>query len=181
MRDMLVLTINGPDRTGLVESLAAQISAVGGNWEESRMARLAGQFAGILLVTVDTARTDELVAALRGRGVEGVQVTGRGTEGLQVTVRTTKPTTPPATSTRVRLQLTGQDRSGIVRDVSRLLVERGINIEQRESEVVSAPMSGERMFTARIELLVPAKVTLGEVRACLESLASELMVDLAAA
>jgi glycine cleavage system regulatory protein len=171
MRDMLVLTINGPDRTGLVESVAAQIAAVGANWEESRMARLAGQFAGIVLVTVETSRTDELVAALRGR--EG--------EGLQVTVRATRPATPPATSARVHLQLTGQDRPGIVRDVSRRLVERGINIEELESEVASAPMSGERMFTARMELLVPAHVTLGDVRTSLEALASELMVDLSPA
>ena len=62
MRDTLVLTVIGPDRTGLVQSVAERITAVGGNWEESRMARLAGQFAGILRVTVDSARTDELVA-----------------------------------------------------------------------------------------------------------------------
>jgi glycine cleavage system regulatory protein len=168
MRDMLVLTINGPDRTGLVESVAAQIAAVGANWEESRMARLAGQFAGIVLVTVDTSRTDELVATLRGSD----------REGLQVTVRTTRPATPAPTSARVRLQLTGQDRPGIVRDVSHRLVDRGINIEELASEVTSAPMSGERMFTARMDLLVPGHVTLAEVRTSLESLAGELMVDL---
>jgi glycine cleavage system regulatory protein len=58
MRDSLVLTVIGPDRTGLVEALAERISAAGGNWEASRMAQLSGQFAGILLVTVDRARTD---------------------------------------------------------------------------------------------------------------------------
>jgi glycine cleavage system regulatory protein len=58
MRDMLVLTVIGADRKGLVQSLSERISAVGGNWEESRMARLAGQFAGILRITVDTHRTD---------------------------------------------------------------------------------------------------------------------------
>ena len=171
MRDMLVLTVSGPDKTGLVEALARQIAAVGGNWEESRMARLAGQFAGILLVTVETSRTDELVAGLRGLGAGG----------LQVTVHPTKAPSAPAPSTRVRLQLTGQDRPGIVRDVARLLVERGVNIEELESEVGSAPMSGEQMFTARLRLLVPAQISLDDIRARLESLASELMVDVAPA
>lgn len=167
MRDLLVLTVSGPDKTGLVEALARQIAAVGGNWEESRMARLAGQFAGIVLVTVETERTDQLVAGLRGLGAGG----------LQVTVHPTKPPAAPGASTRVRLQLTGQDRPGIVRDVSRLLVERGANIEELESEVGSAPMSGERMFTARLRLRLPAETSLDDIRARLESLASELMVD----
>ncbi len=45
----LVLTLIGPDRPGLVEAVAEPIAAHGGNWLESRMAHLAGQFAGIVL------------------------------------------------------------------------------------------------------------------------------------
>lgn len=167
MRDTLVLTIIGPDRTGLVESVAAQIAAVGGNWEESQMARLAGQFAGILLVTIDPARTDELVAAVRGLGGAG----------LDVTVRPTAPAAP-SPHTRAQLVVTGQDRPGIVRDVSRVIAERGVNVEELESEVASAPMSGEQMFRARYVLSVPAGFELAELRVRLEALAGELMVDI---
>jgi glycine cleavage system regulatory protein len=168
MRDTLVLTVIGADRTGLVESLAKPIAAAGGNWEESRMARLAGQFAGILLVTVEQSRTDELVAGLRGLEVVG----------LQVTVRPTTGAAHPPAAMPIHLELTGQDRPGIVRDVSRVLAERGVNVEELESEVASAPMSGERMFTARARLLVPPGLELADLRARLEALASELMVDL---
>lgn len=167
MRDTLVLTIIGTDRAGLVESLAAKIAEVGGNWEESRMARLAGQFAGILLVTVDSARSDELV-----RGVRGLDAAG-----LQVTVRPTAAPPRPA-GTHLRVEITGQDRPGIVRDISRILVERGANIEELESDVGSAPMSGEQLFSVRIEFLAPAGLDLGALRGKLESLAGELMVDL---
>src|ERR1051325_7003758 len=80
MRNTLVLTILAPDRTGLVELLAQRIAAAGGNWEESRMARLAGQFAGILLVTCEDARSDELVAAMRTLESAGLQVTARVTQ-----------------------------------------------------------------------------------------------------
>ena len=123
MRDMLVLTVSGPDRTGLVEALARKLAAIGANWEESRMARLAGQFAGILLVTCDAGKTDELASAVRDVG------------GLQVTVHRTAAAPPPVASRRLRLELTGQDRAGIVRDVSRLLLELGVNIEELESEI----------------------------------------------
>jgi glycine cleavage system regulatory protein len=166
MRDTLVLTIIGADKAGLVESLAAKIAAVGGNWEEAKMARLAGQFAGVCLVTVDTARSDELVRSLRALE-----------PALQITVRpTTAPTKP--SGVHVKLEITGNDRPGIVRDISKILNERGANIEELESEVGSAPMSGDQMFTVRIELRAPS-LDLADLRSRLEALAGELMVDMA--
>ena len=169
MRNTLVLTVLAPDRTGLVEMLAERIAAAGGNWEESRMARLAGQFAGILLVTCDAERSDEVAAAVRGLG----------SAGLQVTVRASPDASPGAApGTPLGLVLTGGDRPGIIRDVSRVLAERGVNVEELESEVSSAPMSGERLFTAHARLLVPPTLALADLRASLEKLAGELMVDL---
>jgi glycine cleavage system regulatory protein len=168
MRNTLVLTVLAPDRTGLVEMLAQRIAAAGGNWEESRMARLAGQFAGILLVTCEAARGDELVAAMRALESAGLQITAR--------VAQADPATAPGP--RIQLALTGTDRAGIIRDVSRVLAERGVNVEELESEVSSAPMSGERLFTAHARLRVPPTLTLAELRASLEKLAGELMVDL---
>ena len=168
MRDMLVLTVIGADRKGLVQRLAEQISAVGGNWEESRMARLAGQFAGILRITVDTDRTDELLAALRGLDAAGLEVTAQ---------KTTAPATEPA-AVAIRVELTANDRPGIIRDVSRILAERGLNVEELETEVKDAPMGGAPLFTARAEVRAPAGFQLHELRTQLEALGGELMVDL---
>lgn len=169
MRDLLVLTLIGADRTGLVQTLAERITAAGGNWEESRMARLAGQFAGILLVTIDAERTDALVASLRGLDADGLQVTVRPSAA---------PVTPTPSRATVRLQLTANDRPGIVRDVARIVAERGLNVEEFESEVTSAAMSGDRMFTARLRLRAPTELALADLRARLEALGGELMVDL---
>lgn len=168
-RSMLVLCVVGPDRTGLVQSIAETITAVGGNWEESRMARLAGQFAGILLVTVDAQKSDELVAQLRK--LESA--------GLVITVRPTEAPKTEAASIVLALSLTAHDRPGIVRDVSKLLAERGLNVEELETEVTSAPMSGEAMFTARARVRAPATTSLPDLRARLEALGGELMLDLA--
>ncbi len=169
MRTSLLLTVVGTDRTGLVESLARRIAELGGNWEEARLAHLGGQFAGIVLVTIDQARADELVASLRGLVGAGLQVTAHPAG---------KPA--PAAGTRVRIEVTGDDRPGIVREVSRVLAERGVNIEELESAVASAPMSGEALFRARATLLLPATVALADLRGALEALASELMIDLVA-
>lgn len=170
MRTNLLLTAVGADRTGLVESLAQRIAAAGGNWEESRLARLAGQFAGIVLVTIDSSRSDALIAGLRDLEASG----------LLVTARTIAPPAAAPNGTRVRLTVTGGDRPGIVRDVSRVLAERGVNVEELESSMASAPMSGEPMFVARARLLVPPALELSSLRTALEGLGNELMVDLAA-
>ena len=169
MRETLVLTVLGQDRTGLVEALAERIAAAGGNWEASHMARLGGQFAGILQVTVERGLVEALITSLRALDARGLQVVAR-----------TGEVPAPAAGARVRLHLTGDDRPGIVRDVSRILSERGVNVEEIESEVTSAPMSGEPLFKARAVLHVPAQVALADLRAGLEALAGELMVDLAA-
>jgi glycine cleavage system regulatory protein len=84
-----------------------------------------------------------------------------------------------AATIRVKLALTAHDRPGIVRDVSAILAERGINVEELESEVASAAMSGDRMFTARASVTAPASTSLADLRARLESLGGELMLDLA--
>ena len=61
--DHLVLTVIAKDQPGLVERLAQCVADHGGNWLESRMSRMAGQFAGILRVAVPAKAHAELVEA----------------------------------------------------------------------------------------------------------------------
>jgi len=167
MRVSLALTVIASDRPGLVERLAATVAAHGANWEASHMARLAGQFAGILLVTVESAASDALVAELRGLDAHG----------LTVTVHTSKAAAAPGGG-RVMLEVVGADRPGIVREVARVIAERGINVEELETEVSSAPMSGEPLFRARALLRMPPGASPQDLRSRLESLANELMVEI---
>jgi glycine cleavage system regulatory protein len=54
-----------------------------------------------------------------------------------------------------------------------------VNIEDLETDVSSAPMSGDMLFRARASLRVPATVTVERLRGILEALAGEIMVDVA--
>ena len=164
----LTLTLIGRDRPGLVSSLSACVASAGGNWLESRMARLAGHFAGILLVDVPEAEVDRLVAELRS--LEG--------EGLRAEVERGLRENSEALDRNLLLELIGQDRPGIVRDVTQVLAGRRVNIEELTTRVVSASFSGERLFEAQARLRVPADVPDEELREALETLANELMVDL---
>lgn len=168
MKTSVILTLIGPDRPGLVSAVSARASQCGANWMESRMAHLAGQFAGVVRLEADDEAVDALEAALHG--LEG--------EGLRVTVvRGGAPA--EAEVSRVRLELVGHDRPGIVRDISTVLARHAVSIVELESACESASMSGETLFRAKAELAVPVSADLGAIRADLEALANELMVDLA--
>ena len=166
MRKSLVLTVIGDDRPRIVEALADQVLAAGGNWEESRMSRLAGKFAGLLRVSVEAGRASELT-----RGLTALQ------GGLTIVVEETDET-PASAGPALRLELVGNDHPGIIRDISRALAQQRINIEELETGVASAPMSGELLFRARALVRLPPSVTVESLRVQLEALAGELMVDI---
>jgi glycine cleavage system regulatory protein len=166
MRTSLVLTVIGDDKPGIVEQLSDQILAAGANWEESRMAQLAGKFAGILRVSVEAANAEALRARLTTSN-PGLTVVVEGTgEKLESGFRT------------LRLDLVGNDHPGIIRDIARVLSHQQINIEELETDITSAPMSGETLFRARARLRTPPSLSLDWLRHRLEALAGELMVDL---
>ena len=139
----------------------------GGNWVESRMAHLEGQFAGLLRVQLPATGVEELRGALLDLEDDGIRIL------LSESAAPTGESTAP----RVSLELVGHDRPGIVREISAALAVRGINVEEFESRCTSAPMSGEALFHARAQLRVPDGQTLEEVRTTLEKIANELMVD----
>lgn len=166
MKTSLVLTVIGDDRPGIVEALADEVLAIGANWEESRMARLAGKFAGLLRVSVESDLAADLSARLRALQAN-----------LTVVVEETTDDPGPERRT-LKLELVGNDRPGIIRDISRALADQHINIEELETDVTSAPMTGDLLFRAQATLRVPPSVTLDTLRRQLEALAAELMVDL---
>ena len=164
----LVLTVIGPDRPGLVEALSETIAPYGANWLESRMSHLEGRFAGLLRVNIPQAHAADLVRALDELGARG----------LRVTVQATEPVSPVAETRALRLELIGQDQPGIIRQLSHVLAERRVNVDELDTSVTSAPMSGEPLFRARASLRVPGSVPIEELRETLEKIANELMVDL---
>jgi glycine cleavage system regulatory protein len=162
-----VLTVLGDDRPGLVSALSAPINAHGASWERSQMSRLAGKFAGIAVVSVADDRYDALVAELDLLAAEGLQVAHERTDEADAT-----------TSVRVALDLLGADRPGIVAEISAALAALDINIEELSTDVRDAPMAGGTLFEAHAVLDAPSAASTETLRARLEELADELMVDI---
>lgn len=164
------MTVIGSDRPGLVQGVAACVADHGGNWLESRMCHLGGQFAGILRVEVATDKADGLMRALQTLDKAGLRVILHSESGETMA--------PQPASTVVALELVGQDRPGILRAVSAVLASHGLNVEDLSSERVSAPMGGGTLFQATVQASVPASANLGALRADLEKIAADLMVDI---
>jgi glycine cleavage system regulatory protein len=163
----LILTVIGDEQPGLVSTLSAPVKERGGSWERSQMARLAGKFAGIVLIEVPEDRADLLVADL-------VALTS---QGLQVTVERTAQPAPQDTE-RLQLDLLGDDHPGIVAEISAALASQHVSIEELVTDVRDAPMSGGTLFEAHAVLTAPAGTSTDDLGSLLEGLAHELMVEI---
>ena len=168
MSNSIVLTVIGEDRPGIVETLSEVLAANGGNWTQSSMSVLAGQFAGLLLASVPAGKADACIAALEALDAEG----------LTVIARTTREPPQAQAFHEFLLELVGNDHEGIVRDITQALKSHGVNIEELETNVESASMSGGDLFKARVRLKAPVDVDPEQLQQDLEDIADELMVEI---
>jgi len=164
----LVLTILGQDRPGLVGQVSELVAAHGGNWVESRMAHLAGQFAGILRVEIEAEQAQALTEALAALN----------NEGLDSVVHTNGSSATESDLPLVRLELVGHDRPGIIRENSRVLAAQGVNVEELTTECGSAPNTGQPLFRATATLRLPAGASESKLRQAMEDVAADMMVDI---
>jgi glycine cleavage system regulatory protein len=162
-----VLTVLADDRPGLVSAISAPISAHGASWERSQLSQLAGKFAGIVVVSVAERRADALVAELTALEDQGLSISLQRTDG-------------PAerASVRLGLELLGDDRPGIVAEISSALADYDVSIEELVTDVRDAPMAGGTLFEARAVLVAPTTVSTERLGSLLEALGNELMVDI---
>lgn len=163
---MLILTVVGDDRAGLVAALAEVVTAHGGNWERSELAELAGTFAGIVEVSVPAESVEALTASLNE--LKGL-LTIAAHAGSDATSRVW-----PLMS----LTVLGNDRPGIVKEISGALSRHQLSIEHLSSKTIDTPMTGGRLFEATVTARIPQDADSLAIQADLEALAAEIQVDL---
>lgn len=166
MANQLVITIISDDRPGIVDKLAAVISGHQGNWLESALSRLGGKFAGILLAEVPPGEQASLEQALKALAGEGIRVS------------IDQAGQPPANGGReADFEVVGNDRRGIVGEISRALAAHGVSVDELYTDTERAPMSGELLFRARAKVILPGTMTTDELQSILERLSDDLMVE----
>jgi glycine cleavage system regulatory protein len=165
----VVVTIMGPDRPGIVSLLSDRAQRHGANWAASRLGRFAQEFAGMVHFEVPRDNADALVAAL-----QGLESTG-----LRLAIAKSDDTDVPGTLRSVELSLVADDRIGIVSQLTRMLAERGISIENIQTEIVRGGTAGKTTFKVHAHLLVPAALSMDILQREVGALAHEMTADLA--
>jgi glycine cleavage system regulatory protein/folate-dependent phosphoribosylglycinamide formyltransferase PurN len=163
----LVVTVMGRDRPGIVSALADCAQRFGANWAASRMARAAGEFAGMVQMDVPREHVEALTQALHQLE----------SGGLNIAVAQSGHVPVPSSMQAYDLELAGDDRVGIVSGLTRTLARRGVSIENLHTEIVGEG-SGKRTFKIGAHLLVPAALSIEALRQELGSLAGEMQVDI---
>jgi glycine cleavage system regulatory protein len=161
----ILLTVMGNDRPGLTEALAAAVLGAGGNWHESYLSRLGGKFVGSALVE------------LAPEGVERLRAQLKASVAADLRVEIVPADEDPDLGEAVELTLTGQDRPGIVHEVSQVLARLGANIVELETHTDPSAWSGSALFRARTRLTLPDGLSHDALQAALEALSGDLMVD----
>jgi len=163
----LILSVIGSDRPGLTQALAGAVLSAGGNWLESHLSRLGGLYVGSVLVELQTDRVEALRAAVREVDAQGLEVRiAPAIEG------------PGVAGDAVYFSLVGQDRPGIVHQVTAILSGLDANIEAFDTRISVEPHSGAPLFHMDARLRLPPALKAEEVQAALEGMSAEIMVDI---
>lgn len=161
----VVITIMGKDKTGIVDALAKSVYQHGGNWQSSSFAHMAGMFTGFVEVLVPEDRHEALVAALDA--IPDLSVTAVSLVGADARLSET-----------LTVEVMGNDKPGIVQELTATLNQFNLNIVTFDSSVQSAPNWGSLMFKARARLAVPEAFNHDALQSALENLANDLVVDI---
>ena len=168
MNTSIVLTVIAKDQPGIIKTVSSALKNHGGNWTQSSMSSLAGQFAGILLASVPTQNTEACLAELRA--LESL--------GLHIVVEACEDETLPESSDEFSLELVGNDHPGIVHNITTILANHQVSVHDLETSVESASMAGGEVFRANALLQVPKSTDISDLEAELEDIANDLMVDI---
>jgi glycine cleavage system transcriptional repressor len=171
MAHQLVVTAIGPDRKGLVGELTGHIHRAGANLADSRMVNLEGQFALLMLLEGDAAVIERARQEIREAAPSlGLSITYA--EQPRPSAIEAKP------SAHFRLKTYSMDQLGIVHRVTKFLQEQGINIEELETKLDSAPFAGTDMFTMEILMSAPPTISAKALKEGLTALSDALSCDI---
>lgn len=161
----MVLSIIGKDKPGLVDEVAQAVANAQGNWLKSSFCQLAGHFAGFVEVSLPKQQHNKLVSDCHALS------------SLQITLLPANEFLDD-NKNRLIIKVTGNDRKGIVKDVTGALKTFNANITKLDTHCEGAPNWGIPMFNASMDVIVPEGIDADKLQTAIESIADDLMVDI---
>jgi len=168
-KKVILITVSGLDKRGLVSALSKVVAEHSGNWLEGRMANLAGNFIGILRVEIGEDHQKDLLASLETLNDAGLTVS------WQPAIGDNENALPEGRD--VVLDIMGQDHVGIVRDITQVLTQNGISVQSLDTTLEEASMAGGMVFHAKVHLRLPNHLSRDDLHEKLESISDSLHVE----
>ena len=172
-----IITAYGPDRPGLVSSLAKTVLDAGGNVENTRMARLGHDFNVMMLVSfADSSPEERKTFARVAEEIPGLTVKVRPT--TKRSRRDASDEVPQDTSRWRRVFLHGTDFKGSLHAVTSYLGAERINIETLNTDTTRAPFGEDDLFTMEAVIEIGPDVSLAKFKKTMDRLKRRLGVDI---
>lgn len=168
MTNELIIAFIARDRPGVVEQIAEVVAEQKGNWLESRMAHLAETFTGVVRITLPDADSTSLINAFAELEEDGFRIM---VQDAGAAVASGTPL--------IAFEIIGPDQPGILHELTRTIAGLGASVEEMETRIDSAPVSGEALFAADTKVRLPDGLSEEAFREALEDSASALFVDVA--
>jgi glycine cleavage system regulatory protein len=160
----MVLTVVGKDQAGLIEQIAKCVNQANGNWLKSSFCHLSGHFAGFVEVMLPKENHNALIQACHT------------ISHLQITL-VPASLDDSAKHQSFGITVTGNDRQGIVNDISHRLSNLNVSIREMDTSCESAPNWGSPIFTADMTLACNEDVDVDDIKEALEQITDDLVVE----
>jgi glycine cleavage system regulatory protein len=161
----IIFTLVGSDKPGLISDLAKTVYDMGGNWLGSNFSHMAGHFAGFVQIDLPLEKHQALIERLSQHPDLKIHLL----PGI---------TAHPAEQQCVQIDIMGNDKTGIVQELTHILSQFNLNIVKFDSYLETAPNWGGELFKAKATITVATDFDLETLRDKLESVANDLMVDI---
>ncbi|MDP5029331.1 MAG: glycine cleavage system protein R [Paraglaciecola sp.] len=160
----LIFTLVGPDKPGLISNLSKAVYQRNGNWLGSNFSHMAGHFAGFVHIDLPEDKHAELIELFSQHPDLRIHLVSAQTSQLK-------------NQQTVEITIMGNDKAGIVQELTRVLNQFNLNIVKFDSSCTSAPNSGSPLFNAKAIVEIAPEVDLSNLRDALENIANDLMID----
>jgi len=167
--EKIIITVFAKDRPGIIRSLSDTVLASKGNWLESSLSRLCGQFTGIVHIAIESGNKATLVSALDALTNDGIEVTVQNAEGVK---------TDDIEVNGLQILVEANDRPGIIKEIAEALTAENVNVDNIDTEIESASMAGYPIFRAHLFLAMPEDLSEDDLEDILEGVSDDVMVSI---
>jgi glycine cleavage system regulatory protein len=164
MNVQIMVTVSGSHQTDLVKFLSQKTHALGGKWLNSKISHIDDYFAGLLKIEIKSAHVEKLIADFKSLAivVEAVVLDAADQQKL----------------THLALHIDAKDRPGLVHDISQVLSENGIKVENLECHRLGLADISGTIFTSKFKIAVADNFNKEQLIRSLQDIAGDLVIDL---